>query len=80
VELLIVPFWVKEVNCATAGPNYRAFVIMAFSLKELQGFVESFWSYLKGLVRNAVLLKSVAVEWARTLKKHHIRIAAREPY
>jgi hypothetical protein len=53
---------------------------MAFSLEELQGFVEGFRGYFKGLVRNAVLFKSVAVEWPRTLKKYHIRIAAREPY
>jgi hypothetical protein len=79
VNLLVVSFRVEEVDSATTGPNYRAVVVMTLSFQELQGLIESFRGYLKGLMGNAVFLKSVATQWARTLKKHHIHIAASEP-
>src|SRR5438093_10398559 len=68
VDLLVVPFRVKEVNSTTVRPDHRAFVVMTFSLQKLERLVKSFRGYFKSLVGNAVLLKSVAIERARTLK------------
>jgi hypothetical protein len=79
VDLLVVSFGVEEVDSATAGPNYRAVVVMTLSLQELQGLIESFRGYFKGLMGNAVFLKSVATQRTRTLKKHYVRIAAFQP-
>jgi len=80
VELLVIPFRVEEVHGAAAGADHRALMVAALSFQKLQRLVELFRSYLEGLVGDTILLKTVAVQGTRPLKKHDIGLAALEAY
>jgi hypothetical protein len=79
VKLLVIPFGVEEVNGATAGSHNGSFMVTALTLQECHSLIKCLRPDLERLVSDAVLLKCVALEWMRTLKQHHIRIAALHP-
>src|SRR5262249_13521152 len=51
-------------------------MVATLTLEERDGVVKCLRPNLKRLMRDTVLLQRVALDWARPLKQHHIRVAA----
>jgi len=76
MKLLVVSLRVKEVDGASAGPHNRSLVVTTLTLQERHSLIKRLWGYLESLMRDTVFLKRVPFERARTLKQHHVCVAA----